>query len=78
MNGTSPETFDVLFNKSIGSFEHRVIFRNVRFPNAFKVRNQGAQNLQRFRRGQDTVVEFSAQEPTMNQRMGFIADYSQS
>ncbi|GAB3153555.1 hypothetical protein GCM10027258_56210 [Amycolatopsis stemonae] len=78
MNGTSPESFDVLFAKEIGQFEHRVIFRNIRYPNAFKVRNQGAQNLQRLRRGQDVIVEFSAREPEMNQRMGFVADYSQS
>lgn len=78
MNGNSPETFDVLFDKTVGKFEHRVIFRNIRVPNAFKVRNQGAQNLQRLRRGEDVVVEFSAQDPEMQQLMGFIADYSQT
>ncbi|WP_086839716.1 hypothetical protein [Amycolatopsis kentuckyensis] len=78
MNGTAPEGFDVLFNKEIGKFEHRVVFRNIRVPAAFKVRNQGAQNLQRHRLGQDIVVEFSAEAPEMDTRMGFIADYSQS
>jgi hypothetical protein len=75
MNGTGPEAFDVLFTKEIGKFEHRVIFRNV--PASFKARNQGAQNFQRMRQGQDMVVVFSAEAPEMNQRMGFIADYSQ-
>ncbi|WIX87635.1 hypothetical protein [Amycolatopsis sp. DG1A-15b] len=78
MNGTAPESFDVLFNKEIGKFEHRVVFRNVRSPAAFKVRNQNAQNLRRHRVGQDIVVEFSAEAPERETRMGFIADYSQS
>jgi hypothetical protein len=78
VNGTAPESFDVLFTKEVGKFEHRVVFRNIRSPAAFKVRNQGAQNLQKRRVGQDVVVEFSAEAPALHTRMGFIADYSQS
>jgi hypothetical protein len=75
MSGTDPETFDVLFKKEIAKFEHRVIFRNIKRDSGFIVRNQGAQGLRRIRQGKDVVVEFSAANPKMAQRMGFVADY---
>jgi hypothetical protein len=75
MSGAETESFDVLFAKAVAKFEHRVIFRNVKRENSFIVRNQGAQGLRRLRQGKDVVVEFSAANPKMSQRMGFIADY---
>ncbi|WP_326568239.1 hypothetical protein VSH64_41785 [Amycolatopsis rhabdoformis] len=76
MTGAEPEAFDVLFTKDVSKFEHRVIFRNVKHDSSFVVRNQGAQGLRRIRQGKDVVVEFSAANPKMSHRMGFIADYS--
>jgi hypothetical protein len=77
MDGVAPEGFDVLFNKEIGKFEHEVVFREVGGRSSFKIRNQGAANLVQVRQGRDLVVRFSSEEPPMNRRMGFVADYSQ-
>ncbi|MFI6027898.1 hypothetical protein [Amycolatopsis magusensis] len=76
MNGLAPETFDVLFDKKVGKFEHRVIFREAGKEGVLQIRNQGAANLVRQPHGRDLVVEFSAVEPEMRKRFGFVADFS--
>ncbi|AIG79868.1 Putative membrane protein [Amycolatopsis japonica] len=78
MSGAAPEAFDVVFDKEVSSFTHRVVFRNIRNPSLFTVRNQGARNFKKETQGRDVIVEFSATRPEMNQQMGFIADYTRN
>ncbi|MGC7095783.1 hypothetical protein ACPZ19_14015 [Amycolatopsis lurida] len=76
MDGKAPESFDVLFAKKVGRFEHRVVFREAGRDQRMKIVNRGASNLDKQRIGHDLVVSFSAVEPELGRRFGFVADYS--
>lgn len=76
MSGNAPENFDVLFDKKVGRFEHRVVFREAGRDQRMRIRNLGASNLDKQRIGHDLVVSFSADEPQLGRRFGFVADYS--
>ncbi|AXB46961.1 hypothetical protein [Amycolatopsis albispora] len=76
MNGHAPESFDVLFTKKVGRFEHRVVFRDAGRGQRMKIVNRGASNLDKQRVGHDLVVTFSAVDPELGKRFGFVADYS--
>ncbi|MFJ4099019.1 hypothetical protein [Amycolatopsis japonica] len=78
MSGAEPEDFDVVFDKQVCKFTHRVIFRNVPNPASLTVRNQGARNFKKKVRNNDVIVEYSAREPRLSERMGFVADYTRN
>lgn len=73
-SGRSPESFDVVFRKSVVRFTHSVVFRGVS-DSRLRIRNVGAPNLQRKSVGQDVHLTFDMQDPEMGTKYGFVADY---
>ncbi len=76
MSGKSPETFDVLFVKTIRHFEYTVTFRRAATTDRLRIMEVDAPNMKRERKGQDIRVSFWGDNPPLNSRMGFKADYA--